>query len=678
MRLGALTLLVLITYSTAVVAHDQSFPYQAVVNVDNVNVRSGPGRQFYPAARLRRGSRVVVHRHDPGGWYMIAPPPGSFSWIRAEYVELTGGNQGRLITDGVVVWVGSSLEDSHNVKQETLSTNDRVELLGEEIWNSDGRSVRMYKIAPPPHEYRWMLGKFISREGRMVRRQNRNDPFAHRAQPQQLRAPGQSPIDAERSPGDAWPTKTSTNQQSIPQRKSDGFVERKVVRIHDAQAVNRRGPDAAALDAERAELKQLDQRFRTMIDKEPRKWEFGDLRVDYQDLQKRASVPALASQVDLRFEAIDRYAKIRSEYDDFVQLTSATTQTEQQLSSIQQQHAATFDVQSIPVNIQGQPYAVPSQQMTPTPMMQAAPPVMQVPTPPMQHPAMQRPAMQAAPQLMRVAPQMMPAPAQVPFTQAPGPIMRTPIPASRTPVPMLQSPVPTSQTPVPTNQPPIAIMQQQTHPMRVPAPRLQAPVPVVRAPAPSLQAPIPMIQSPAPAVRTPTVIMQSPAHPAYTPAPTMQPPVRSPRLPALESPQVSPPMLQAPIPATPSATFGTKVSQHPSSTIQPSAYRVLAQQQSRLRPTQPKRIEARRTPQLDGAGIVQQTVAAEPGMPKHVLLAPTGRILAYLQPAKGVDFKQHLGMPMGINGRRFRDQNLQSDVIVVEHLTPVRLAPQQQ
>ena len=52
------------------------FPYEAVVDSDNVLVRSGPGRRYYPTGRLAASDRVVVHRHDPGGWCMIAPPEG--------------------------------------------------------------------------------------------------------------------------------------------------------------------------------------------------------------------------------------------------------------------------------------------------------------------------------------------------------------------------------------------------------------------------------------------------------------------------------------------------------------------------------------------------------------------------------------------------------------------------
>ena len=68
------------------------FPYQATVSSDNVLIRSGPGGRYYPTGRLASGDRVTVHRHDPGGWFMVSPPEGSFSWIAANGVEISGSN----------------------------------------------------------------------------------------------------------------------------------------------------------------------------------------------------------------------------------------------------------------------------------------------------------------------------------------------------------------------------------------------------------------------------------------------------------------------------------------------------------------------------------------------------------------------------------------------------------
>ena len=57
-------------------AQVQKFPYEAGLTGEDVYVRSGPGKKYYPTGKLKSGDHVIVHRHDPGGWYMISPPAG--------------------------------------------------------------------------------------------------------------------------------------------------------------------------------------------------------------------------------------------------------------------------------------------------------------------------------------------------------------------------------------------------------------------------------------------------------------------------------------------------------------------------------------------------------------------------------------------------------------------------
>ena len=103
-------------------AEDRKYPYQAIVEIDGEYVRSGPGQSFYPTDKLKKGDKVTVHRHDPGGWCMIAPPPGSFSWIRSDYVQRSGESGGVLKANNVVVHIGSALNpDEFTTIQGNLS-----------------------------------------------------------------------------------------------------------------------------------------------------------------------------------------------------------------------------------------------------------------------------------------------------------------------------------------------------------------------------------------------------------------------------------------------------------------------------------------------------------------------------------------------------------------------------
>ncbi len=76
-----------------------------------------------------------------------------------------------------------------------------------------------------------------------------------------------------------------------------------------------------------------------------------------------------------------------------------------------------------------------------------------------------------------------------------------------------------------------------------------------------------------------------------------------------------------------------------------------------------------------GAGVVQRSALSRPGFPSHVLLAPDGRVLSYLQAGPGINLDQHIGTSVGITGARGFRPELNADLMIVRGLTPVRLQP---
>ena len=58
--------LIILSVSTA--CGEQAFPYKAYATADEVEVRSGPGEDFYPTDKLQKGETVEVYRRDAGGW----------------------------------------------------------------------------------------------------------------------------------------------------------------------------------------------------------------------------------------------------------------------------------------------------------------------------------------------------------------------------------------------------------------------------------------------------------------------------------------------------------------------------------------------------------------------------------------------------------------------------------
>ena len=70
---------------------------------------------------------------------------------------------------------------------------------------------------------------------------------------------------------------------------------------------------------------------------------------------------------------------------------------------------------------------------------------------------------------------------------------------------------------------------------------------------------------------------------------------------------------------------------------------------------------------------MQRSIGAPRGAPVHALVAPDGRVLAYLQAAQGVNLDSYLGRAVGIDGPRTHRSEWRTDHILVEKLTPVRL-----
>ena len=95
----------------------------------NVNVRSGPGTNYYEVTRLNAGERVTVYGEETG-WYAIAPPQGCFSLIHKKFVDLdASGVEGVVNGDAVFVRAGSELKPDLYAKQLKLNRGATVQVI---------------------------------------------------------------------------------------------------------------------------------------------------------------------------------------------------------------------------------------------------------------------------------------------------------------------------------------------------------------------------------------------------------------------------------------------------------------------------------------------------------------------------------------------------------------------
>ena len=324
---AALCLVLVSNFVAPIQAQDRKFPYEAVVDGDGEYVRSGPGPNFYPTDKLQRGEKVMVHRHDPGGWCMIAPPAGSFSWIRAEHVQKSGNDRGVLKANKVVVHVGSAINpDEFTTIQGNLSKGDAVEILGEKSFAFEDGSKLMYKVSPIKREWRW-----IPRKALVATDSIRSEPFPaepptrHKKSGGPVADHGELDPDAFAKPISTGPMPTDNENEGRRGAKSRPGVA--------STLANNDAPNGLP-----NRLDQIDQQFREMIQQEPSTWNLSDIAAQYRTLDKEASQPAISNTIALRLDAVARYEKIHREYVEFLKLTSETKQRDAQLASLQQQH----------------------------------------------------------------------------------------------------------------------------------------------------------------------------------------------------------------------------------------------------------------------------------------------------------------------------------------------------
>ncbi len=356
MRVSSLVICLLVP--TSLVAAPTEFPYEAVVQSDGIVVRCGPGERYDPTMKLSAGQHVTVHRHDPGGWFVISPPPGSFSWINANYIETSGDGRGVVTVpdmgDGlpprVAVYVGSQFSNDHKVTGRQLASGDAVTIIGEKMHASEQGPTKFYQIEPPRLENRWIKGDFVlpmSEVGHVAELKTTSPPS------REILSPFDGAI-AE----PAFPS-TASAPPGFPVEREETLLERELTRAVDSNVAVKSGTPAPQLDRDRAYLRQLDEQMQNMLTQNPGAWSLEAMEQAYRELQASAS-PGVASMVEARLETLAARQKIKAEYDAFVQVTTQTEMRDAELLTLQNPSIPTVSLETGPVQL-GQPQAIPAQ-----------------------------------------------------------------------------------------------------------------------------------------------------------------------------------------------------------------------------------------------------------------------------------------------------------------------------
>jgi len=327
-------------------AADQ-FPYQAVVVGEQAEIRCGPGQQFYVTSMANMNDQVTVHRHDHGGWYMISPPAGSFSWIEASLVNPLGNNRGLVtISPGsgqrnrAIVRIGSTLSDDHSFFGRELSNGDEVTILGEKILTGKSGGVRMLKIVPPAQEFRWIKGEFLVPMSRQIQQQLAVDPYQvppeHR-QRQALLLPSETTLVAAEFPAPKMEAPrpdaliaTADAQNSVPEMKTASLPVVTTGDVPEVVTSPSTAPSTAQRQQEFDQLERLHRNFVDMLALDPSEWELDSIAQSLSELQKSAD-PHIAHLAAERLKAVAQRQKIAGHYRRFIQVSAETSRRDAQL-----------------------------------------------------------------------------------------------------------------------------------------------------------------------------------------------------------------------------------------------------------------------------------------------------------------------------------------------------------
>lgn len=188
------------------------YPWEGEVAGANVYVRSGAGNNWYPTTKLSAGDRVLV-LGERFGWYQIAPPTGSLSYIDMSTVDRrAGAKSGTVKQDKVYVRAGSALEPQRKSStQVVLNKGATVEITGE----ADG----FYQIKPPQGATLYISKQYIRpvaaslRTGLVEKHVSANQEPAPQAEKQVAAA---MPTAEKQSPAPSAPPPIAAEPERIP------------------------------------------------------------------------------------------------------------------------------------------------------------------------------------------------------------------------------------------------------------------------------------------------------------------------------------------------------------------------------------------------------------------------------------------------------------------------------
>jgi hypothetical protein len=304
----------------------EQFPYTAYVNSEDVYIRSGPGKNYYPTDKLAKGQPVQVYRHDPGGWYAIQPVEGSFSWVQADCLKPQGEKLAIVEKDRAMCFVGTRFSTARDVHQVRLDKGEQVEILDVKQIGEGADAQSWCQIAPPSGEFRWVFGKFVDREpptGLSGKGPAPGSAGGSASRPRDREAFNDS------APRTDWTAKGSQGSAVRSQEPAGaGWKSTAGARGSDEKA------PVVSSDPFQTDLNALDFDVSKMVADDPGTWEFTALRRRADALLPRADTAIERGKVRLILNRIARFEDVKRRNELLAQNNSAIAVTTSRTTSL--------------------------------------------------------------------------------------------------------------------------------------------------------------------------------------------------------------------------------------------------------------------------------------------------------------------------------------------------------
>jgi SH3-like domain-containing protein len=278
-------------------ASDQ-VPFTVYTNSNDVYIRSGPGKNYYPTDKLAQGEPVEVYRQDPGGWYAIRPPQGSFSWVPADALKPIGDHLAVVVKDHAQCYVGTRFSNARDVHQVRLDKDEKVEIIDMKQVGDGPEAQTWCEIAPPSGEFRWVFNKYVDREPPTgISRPTADDDRSAKQTDWTAKGDANAGI---RIPGSGV---KSRETGSASWRPTGG------IQASENKSV------AVAADPFQAELDAIDLQVSQMVSDDPSAWEFTALRRRTEALLPNADTALERGRVRLVLNRIARFEDVKHRED---------------------------------------------------------------------------------------------------------------------------------------------------------------------------------------------------------------------------------------------------------------------------------------------------------------------------------------------------------------------------